>query len=150
MSEHSEPGLAELGLAAPSATVCKDATSYCPQLADGFDNARTTFILPAAPSAPRAATVELDEGQGEGEDELAPTALSDVRQGTENDEIELLRTYAQQEVAIRWSIRFDPRAVAPLPRPKELTAAAQIAPHKTAAKSKLPAREVLWGAAGGI
>jgi hypothetical protein len=42
----SEPGLAELGLAAPSAAVCKDATSYCPQLANGYQGCLLSYQAP--------------------------------------------------------------------------------------------------------
>ncbi|HHH28669.1 MAG TPA: hypothetical protein ENK57_10050, partial [Polyangiaceae bacterium] len=92
-----------------------------PNLADGYDNARTTFVVPASPSPPR--TIEADgleladdrratrEGAVEGS--LPATFLSEVRRGHEHDEIELLRTYAPRGEGILWAIRVDPRAVAP-------------------------------------
>lgn len=42
----SEPGLAELGVAESSAAVCKDATSYCPQLADGYQGCLLSHQAP--------------------------------------------------------------------------------------------------------
>jgi len=87
-----------------------------PSFDDGFDNARTIFVLPAAPTAPRA--VEQPTG-AEDEDTLPSTYLSEVRRGSEQDEVELMRTYAPKEASIPWSVRVDPRALAPLPRPSE-------------------------------
>ncbi len=82
---------------------------------DGFDNARTTFALPAAPTPPQA--VELSEAGEHGDEApMAPTFLSEVRRGSETDEIELLRSYAPKGEAIIWAIRVDPRALDPLPK----------------------------------
>jgi hypothetical protein len=83
---------------------------------DGLPNVRTTFVLPAAPTAPRA--VENIEPQA-GDDELGVPSvyLSEVRRGAEQDEIELLRTYAPAGDSVPWVIRVDQRALDPLPRP---------------------------------
>jgi len=84
-----------------------------PVFDDGFDSARVTFVVPAAPTPPRAAQ---DVGSAEDEGaELAATYLSQVRRGSEQTEIELMRPYATQKEAIPWAIRLDQRALLPLP-----------------------------------
>jgi len=73
---------------------------------DGFDSARATFELPAAPTEPRA-----DDAQaGDSEGVRAPLVLSKVRRGTAKDHIELLRPYAPKGEVIAWAIRADARA----------------------------------------
>ena len=78
---------------------------------DGFDSARVTFDLPAAPTPPRA-----DEGvdPAAGPDAARPPlVLSTVRRGTARDQIELLRPYAPKGEAITWSILADLHALRP-------------------------------------
>lgn len=73
---------------------------------DGFDSARVTFELPAAPTEPRADEAEPAAGDGQ----RAPLVLSTVRRGANKDQLELLRPYAPKGDAITWSIRADARA----------------------------------------
>ncbi len=101
-----------------------------PVFDDGFDNARTTFVVPAAPSAPRP----VSEAQAhEGDDTLPATYFSELRRGSEHDELELLRTYAPKQESIRWAIRVDARAL-------DATARQEIAPPETPAFSAVSAR----------
>lgn len=94
-----------------------------PRLADGYDNARTTFVVPASPSPPRAPDADehdpVDDRratrEGSVEGSLPATFLSEVRRGQDHDEIELLRTYAPKGEGILWTVRVDPRAVTPPP-----------------------------------
>jgi hypothetical protein len=72
---------------------------------DGFDSARVTFELPAAPTAPRA-----DEATAAEPGDRAPLVLSTVRRGTAKDFIELLRPYAPKGEPITWAIKADTRA----------------------------------------
>ena len=74
---------------------------------DGFDSARVTFELPAAPTEPRADDVEAGDAEG---GQRAPLVLSTVRRGTAKDQIELLRPYAPKGEAITWAVRADARA----------------------------------------
>ncbi|APR83097.1 Hypothetical protein A7982_08446 [Minicystis rosea] len=81
---------------------------------DGFDSARVTFELPAAPTEPRAD----DAGAGDAEGGArAPLVLSTLRRGTAKDQIELLRPYAPKGEAITWAIRADARAFQPTAPP---------------------------------
>lgn len=73
---------------------------------DGFDSARVTFDLPAAPSPPR--TEERAAAPGA----EAPLVLSTVRRKGERDEIELVRPYAPIGEAIPWTFLADGRAFA--------------------------------------
>lgn len=82
-----------------------------PVFEDGFDNARTTFIVPRAPTPPRAVEELTDDGASEDTDEPSSTYLTDVRRGDAADEIELLRTYAPQGESVPWAVRIDPRAL---------------------------------------
>jgi hypothetical protein len=79
-----------------------------PMIEDGFDNPRVIFVLPAAPTAPRAV-----EGAGAEEDgDDGPSGfLSEVRRGQDHDEVEILRTYAPQQMPITWVVSMDPRAL---------------------------------------
>jgi len=76
---------------------------------DGFESARATFVLPPAPTEPRA-----DEAPAGGRDEdaepNAPTFLSTVKRSGESDEIQLLRPYTSKGEPVVWAIRVDARA----------------------------------------
>ncbi len=81
-----------------------------PIFEDGFDNARTTFILPRAPTPPRG-VADMVGPIGDADDEGSPTYLTEVRRGDATDEVELLRTYAPKGEAVVWAVRIDPRAL---------------------------------------
>ena len=85
---------------------------------DGFDSARVTFDLPAAPTEPRPDDAVEPAAEGT---PGTPTVLSTVRRGAARDQIELLRPYAPKGEAITWAIRAEPRALqappAAAPRP---------------------------------
>lgn len=78
-----------------------------PVFEDGFDNARTTLILPKGPTPPRAAE---DSVPTEQEDDR-PTFLSEVRRMGSSDEIELLLTYVPKGESVEWVVRIDPRSL---------------------------------------
>ncbi|WP_437479600.1 hypothetical protein WME75_33910 [Sorangium sp. So ce1014] len=84
---------------------------------DGYDSARLTVALPAAPDEPRVDEPRADAA-GEAQDEgafAAPTTLSTLRRSVDKDEIELLRPYAPKAEPMRWAIRADARAFQPEP-----------------------------------
>ncbi len=81
---------------------------------DGFDSARVTFDLPAAPTEPRADDAEPTAAEGAAR---PPLVLSTVHRGTSRDQIELLRPYAPKGEAITWAIRADAHALSPPPEP---------------------------------
>ncbi|MGK4002588.1 hypothetical protein WMF31_08190 [Sorangium sp. So ce1036] len=79
---------------------------------DGYDAARLTVELPAAPDEPR----HDEAGGGDaGVDEAgdAPVTLSTLRRLADQDELELLRPYAPKNEPLRWTIRADARAFQP-------------------------------------
>ena len=117
-----------------------------PRFEDGFDNARATFVVPAAPSAPRAATEEPD-ADVEGDATLAATYLSEVRRGGEHDEIELLRTYAPRGESVLWAVRVDRRAIE---APAQTEDAVTDVPAPRPASDELAPRDVLMVAAAGL
>ncbi|MBW2457426.1 MAG: hypothetical protein JRI68_23160 [Deltaproteobacteria bacterium] len=109
---------------------------------DGFDSARIVFQLPASPTPPRAA----QEVVAEDDRSLAGSFLSEVRRGTDRDEIELLRSYAAKGERISWAVRVDQRALDPLPVVESDAAEAdEPSPVTFAAKGRPPK----WLAAGG-
>jgi hypothetical protein len=74
-----------------------------PTAADGFDNARTTFDLPAAASEPRpiaADTGAVDDG-----------AVATLRRGPERDILELVRPHVARGESATYTLRVDPRAL---------------------------------------
>ncbi len=102
---------------------------------DGFDNARIVFQLPAAPTPPRAAQQVVAEDDRS----LEGSFLSEVRRGTERDEIELLRSYAAKGEPISWAVRVDQRALDPLPVVEsDAVEEAEPIPVAFAAKGRAP------------
>lgn len=114
-----------------------------PRYADGFDNARAVFVLPAAATAPRAAPPE--------EGDLSSTFLNEVERGAEHDEVSLLRTYARKNERIDWSVRVDRRALdVPIAKPDPLPERSTATPGRLLrARSRIasPSRP-LWIAFG--
>jgi hypothetical protein len=108
---------------------------------DGFDSARVIFQLPAAPTPPRA----VQETAPEDDRSLSVSFLSEVRRGTEHDELELLRSYAAKAEPISWAVRVDQRAIDPLP-PEDTGAAEPVAPQTVASVAK--GRSPRWLAVG--
>ena len=83
-----------------------------PIIEDGFDNARTTFVVPRAATKPRGVAEDPNDENDEPEaGDAAPTFLTESRRGQDTDEIELLRTYASKGEAVVWAVRIDPRAL---------------------------------------
>jgi hypothetical protein len=103
---------------------------------DGFDTARLTFDLPAAPTEPRADDAPAEEGAAR-----APLVLSNVRRGAMRDQIELVRPYAPKGEAITWAIRADARALKPPPaapaKPAGMRAALAVALNDSAPRALL-------------
>ena len=112
---------------------------------DGFDKARTTFIVPSAPTPPRA--VERPHGEDE-EASLTALYLSEVRRGSEQDEVELLRAYAQKSASVPWAIRVDQRALDPLPRATTSDQPASV--EQPAARAHPQDQRLLLGIGGGL
>ncbi|WP_437659412.1 hypothetical protein [Sorangium sp. So ce1182] len=80
---------------------------------DGYDSARLTVELPAAPDEPR---VDEAPEAGDGAEALAaPMTLSTLRRSLDKDELELLRPYAPKGEPLRWAVRADARAFQPAP-----------------------------------
>lgn len=127
-----------------------------PRLADGYDNARTTFVVPASPSPPRAPDADDHDPaddrratrEGSIEGSLPATFLSEVRRGQDHDEIELLRTYAPKGEGIVWTIRVDPRAVTP--PPQQTSGSEALEPAFRTVADEMASRDQWLAMAGGI
>jgi hypothetical protein len=80
---------------------------------DGLDATRATFLIPTAPTPPRAD----DPSRHEPDDaaEIPPTFLSSLRRSREHDELELMRPYAPRGERVVWKLSVDRRALDPLP-----------------------------------
>lgn len=99
---------------------------------EGFGNARCTFVLPPAPTAPRSAQDDIEPLlEGEADAEAATSFLAELRRHADRDEIELVRPHVSRREQALWAIRFDPRALGevsdarlqpPPPPPVEATA----------------------------
>lgn len=75
-----------------------------PRLATGVDSAKVTFVVPRAPEAPRL---------GRADETGAGVLLSEIRRGSEWDEVELVRAHlAIGEPAI-WRVIVDREAISP-------------------------------------
>ena len=74
-----------------------------PVAVDGFDGARTLFVLPAAPDPPRP--IVADTGAV---DDSVVTAL---HRGVTQDSLELVRPHVARGEAVSWTLRLDPRAL---------------------------------------
>ncbi|WP_148314247.1 hypothetical protein [Sorangium cellulosum] len=84
---------------------------------DGYDSARLTVAIPAAPDEPRVDEAPADAaGEPSADGALAaPSTLSTLRRSVDKDELELLRPYTPKAEPIRWAIRADARAFQPEP-----------------------------------
>jgi hypothetical protein len=71
---------------------------------DGFESARVTFAVPAAPTPPRATEPQ------DTRDDRVPLVLSSVRREAKKDLLELVRPYSARDEAILWTVLTDPRA----------------------------------------
>jgi hypothetical protein len=74
-----------------------------PPAIDGFDSARTTIELPAAPDEPRP--IAPDTGA------FDDSALATLRRGPERDVLELVRPHVSRGDSATWTIRVDARAL---------------------------------------
>ncbi|WP_437721960.1 hypothetical protein [Sorangium sp. So ce861] len=116
---------------------------------DGYDSARLTVAIPAAPDEPRVDETPADAaGEPPAEAALAaPSTLSTLRRSVDKDELELLRPYAPKAEPIRWAIRADARAFRPEPAAARPGADALGRLSDAAAASPDPSR-TLYLAAG--
>jgi len=84
-----------------------------PTWPEGVDNERCTFVIPSAPTEPRAGSDRSGPDQAQSDDfetEAAGALVSEVRRFADRDEVELVRPHVARMEAVSWSIRVDPRA----------------------------------------
>jgi hypothetical protein len=74
-----------------------------PIASDGFDSARVTFDLPAAPEEPRA--ILADTGA------VDDSAVTSLRREPTRDTLDLLRPHVAKGEPVTWTLRLDPRAL---------------------------------------
>jgi len=79
-----------------------------PEWEDGLDSTRATFVLPLAPTKPRAADAAMDI---EPDGTIPPTFLSSLKRTSEHDELELMRPYAAKGEPVEWALAVDGRAL---------------------------------------
>src|SRR5882724_2855507 len=90
-----------------------------PSWQEGLDNAKCTFVLPAAPTEPRPPGVAPSGDLfDDGSDDEVRVFNSDVRRYTDRDEIELIRAHVARGEAVHWSVRIDPRALGDVNDPR--------------------------------
>jgi hypothetical protein len=98
-----------------------------PAAPEGYDSARTTFDLPAAPTEPR-----LVADEGAAEDDGRTTTL---KRGPERDELAIERPHVAKGEPATWSARVDPRAfprvVDPTLRPSPAASPQPESPTRT-------------------
>jgi hypothetical protein len=87
--------------------------------ADGIDNARVVFDLPAAPEAPRP----IVAGSGLVDDAAAAV----LTRGVERDSLSLERPHVPRGEASSWTLRIDPRCFPPMADPRARVPAAPVA-----------------------
>jgi hypothetical protein len=121
-----------------------------PAWQEGLDNAKCTFVLPSAPTEPRAPGVRAPgESDDDGEDAEAGIFISDVKRSTDHDEVELIRPHVARNESVRWSVRVDPRALGdvndPRLRPPAPAAAPQVVPPERRAAYAALAGALLLG-----
>jgi len=95
------------------------ATWTGPVWPEGLDNAKCTFVLPAAPTEPRAPGIGAkDDPNEDGDESEAGIFVSQVRRSPDRDEVELMRPHVARGEAVRWSVRLDPRALGEVNDPR--------------------------------
>jgi len=121
---------------------------------EGHDNARCSFVLPAAPTEPRPPGAAVNgENDDESDDAEIGVFLSDVKRSADRDEVELIRPHVARSEAVTWSVRVDPRAFdaiedprlrpPPPPAPPKLVPVEQRAAYAAAAGALLLGFSVL-------
>jgi len=119
---------------------------------DGLDSTRATFVLPLAPTKPRAADAAVDI---EPDGTIPPTFLSSLKRTSEHDELELMRPYAAKGEPVDWVLALDARAldvVAPSAA-SEGAVPNEIERHRPSSRPSLldeMRQPVLLGAAGAL
>jgi hypothetical protein len=110
-----------------------------PRFDDGIDNMKTTLVIPAAPTEPRAAQLRVG---GMGDDatfQEAGAFLTTVTRMPEVDEISLLRPHVAKREPVVWAVRVDAKALGDLndprlrpPPPIEAQSRTELAPDDRA------------------
>lgn len=93
-----------------------------PKLPNGLDAAKTVFVLPAAPTEPRAAGERRDGDLALPPDALAVSGagafLTTSRRFPERDELEMMRPHVARGEQVAWTLRIDPRALGAINDPR--------------------------------
>jgi hypothetical protein len=92
-----------------------------PLAATGFDSARATLDLPAAPAAPVA--IVADTGA------VDDSAIAMLQRGPARDVLELVRPHVARGESVAWTVRIDPRVLPAVVDPRLRQAAAVRAPE---------------------
>jgi hypothetical protein len=94
--------LVKTGELAPSGALWRVRWT-APVAPDGYDAARMTFDLPAAPTEPRVA---VEEGSADDDGRTAT-----LKRGPQRDELRIERPHVSRGEAATWTARIDPRAL---------------------------------------
>jgi hypothetical protein len=113
---------------------------------EGLDNAKCTFVVPAAPTEPRPPGIGTKGEIDEDDDSEAGIFMSEVKRLAASDEIELVRAHVARGEAVRWSVRVDPHALGEVRDPR-LIPPPLAAPPPIVAPEK---RAAYAGAAGAL
>jgi hypothetical protein len=101
-------------------------TWAAPVAHEGFDGARTTFVLPSSPTEPRP--IRFDTGA------VDDAAIQTLRRGNDHDELELVRPHVSRGEGVTWTVRLDPKAFPDVrdPRLRGPAAPARTPPDRVA------------------
>lgn len=121
-----------------------------PSFADGIDSARVVFRFPQSVTLPRAPAEDAASPANVADDQ-GGVFLTDVRRGSDKDEIEMTRPHVAKGEIVSWRAivdpgTFDPATEAAPETPPAATDAAP-APPKPTAKAVAP-RTPIWIAVG--
>jgi hypothetical protein len=109
-----------------------------PSWPEGRDNVGCTFVVPSAPTEPRAPTMAARNDRAAADDGADGVFFAETRRAADHDEITLLRPHVARGEAVTWTIYVDPRALAEVSEPglrptPPLAPRAELPPEKRAA-----------------
>jgi hypothetical protein len=85
---------------------------------EGRDNARCVFVLPSAPTEPRAPSLSTRVDPSAPFDANDGVFISETHRSADHDEVVLTRPHVARGEAVAWTVLVDPRALGPAEIPE--------------------------------